>query len=249
VGKVSGKIGKTRTTLISIIQILGSEKHINNQEFGLYEPTNRLYMITEKRLKIFEVFAKKPFAEYTRKEIKKESKEKSNNALALAINLLKKEEVLIEKKIGKSGLLTLNLENDLTFYYLALCNNNRIPHNVKLALESLKKEICEDTPFYSISIFGSYAVGEQRKDSDLDVAVFIDAEEKRKQIEALANSAKLKSVLKMDVHVIPMVEMIEMLTNKEENVGKQIARKHIVIYNHTIFYEIIKEGMKHGFRA
>src|SRR3989338_3569477 len=164
-------------------------------------------MITGKQLRIFEVFAKKPFAEYTRKDVKKESKEKSNNVLALAINLLKKEQVLIERKIGKSGLLTLNLENDLTFYYLALCNNDRIPHNVKLALESLKKEISEDTPFYSIIIFGSYAVGEQRKDSDIDVAVFIDAEEKRKQIGALANSAKLKSILEMDIHVIPRPEM------------------------------------------
>ena len=205
-------------------------------------------MITEKQLKIFEVFAKKPFAEYTRKEVKKESKEKSNNALALVINLLKKEDVLIEKKVGKSGLLTLNLENEITFYYLALCNNNRIARNVKLALESLKKEISEETPFYSITIFGSYAVGEQRKDSDLDVAVFIDNENIRKLIEALANSAKLKSTLEMDIHVIPRSEMIEMLTNKEENLGKQIARKHLAAYNHRIFYEIIKEGIKHGFR-
>ena len=206
-------------------------------------------MITKKQLKIFEVIAKKPFAEYTRKEVKKESKEKSNNALALAINLLKKEEVLIERKIGKSGLLTLNLENDLAFYYLALCNNNRISYKVKLAVESLKKEISEDTPFYSIIIFGSYASGEQKKDSDLDVGVFIENEDKKKQIDALANSAKLKSVLEMDVHVIPKAEMIDMLTNKEENLGKQIARKHLAVYNHRIFYEIIKEGMKHGFRV
>lgn len=206
-------------------------------------------MITEKRLKIFEVFAKNPFAEYTRKEVKKESKDKSNNALNLTINSLKKEEVLIEKKIGKSGLLTLNLENDLTSYYLALCNNNRIIHNVKLTLEILKKEISEETPFYSIAIFGSYVVGEQKKDSDLDIAVFIDNEDKRKQIEALANSAKLKSVLEMDIQVIPRTEMIEMLTNKEENLGKQIARKHLAVYNHRIFYEIIKEGIKHGFRT
>ena len=81
-------------------------------------------MITEKQLKMFGVFAKKPFAEYTRKEIKKESKEKSNNAVALAINTLKKENVLLEKKIGKSGILALNLDNDATFYYLALCNNH-----------------------------------------------------------------------------------------------------------------------------
>ena len=32
-------------------------------------------MITKKQLKIFEVFAKKPFGEFTRKQIKKESKE------------------------------------------------------------------------------------------------------------------------------------------------------------------------------
>lgn len=206
-------------------------------------------MITKKQLKIFEAFAKKPFAEYTRKEIKKESKENSNNALALAINLLKKEEVLNEKKIGKSGILTLNLDNDLTFYYVALCNNNRIPHLAKLALEQIKKEITEDTPFYSIVIFGSYAISDQKKDSDMDIAIFIESEEKRKQIEASVNSAKLKSVPEMDVHVIPKSEMLEMLTNKEENLGKQIARKHLAVHNHRIFYEILKEGMKHGFRA
>jgi predicted nucleotidyltransferase len=205
-------------------------------------------MISEKQLKIFEIFAKKPFAEYTRKEVKAKSKEKSNNALALAINLLKKEEVLIEKKIGRSGLLNLNLENDATYYYIAISNNNRISNNIRSALEELKKEISEETPFYSIAIFGSYAVGEQKKDSDLDIAILIDNENIRKKIVALTNSAKLKSTLEMDIHVIPRSEMIEMLMNKEENLGKQIARKHLTIYNHRIFYEIIKEGITHGFR-
>lgn len=205
-------------------------------------------MITEKQLKIFEVFVKKPFAEYTRKQIKKESKEKSNNALALAINLLKKEEVLIEKKVGKSGLLTLNLNNDLTFHYIALCNNQRLSHLVKLSVKILKDEVDTETHFYSLVVFGSYAVGEQKQASDLDIAVFIEGEEKRKRIEAAINSGKLKAPLKIDAHVIPKAEMIEMLTNDEENLGKQIARKHLAIYNHQLFYEIIKEGMKHGFR-
>jgi len=205
-------------------------------------------MITEKQLRIFEVFAKKPFAEHARKEIKQESKEKSNNALLLAINLLKRENVLTEKKIGKSGLLTLNLNNDLTFYYIALCNNNRIPNTIRHDLEILKKEITEITPFYSIALFGSYAINRQKKESDLDIAVFIEDETKIKQIEASANSAQLKSSHEMDVHIIPMKEMLEMLVNEEENLGKQIARKHLTVHNHRIFYEIIKEGVKHGFR-
>jgi hypothetical protein len=42
--------------------------------------------------------------------------------------------------------------------------------------------------------------------------------------------------------------MIEMLLNDEENLGKQIARKHMNVYNHQIFYDILKEGIKNGFR-
>lgn len=205
-------------------------------------------MITEKQLKIFEVFAKKPFAEFTRKQIKKESKEKSNNTLALAINLMKKEGVLLEKKVGKSGLLTLNLNNDLTFQYIALCNNQRIGKAVKAAVARLKDDIGLITQFYSVVVFGSYSVNEQKESSDLDIAILIDGEEKRKHIEAAINSAKLKTLVEMDVHIIPKAEMIEMLTNNEENLGKQIARKHLAVHNHQIFYDIVKEGMKRGFR-
>jgi len=206
-------------------------------------------MITEKQLKMFGVFAKRPFGEFARKQIKKESKEKSNNALALAINSMKKQEVLLEKKVGKSGLLMLNLDNELTFHYIALCNYNRMDKAVKLSVARIKDEISLVTPFCSIVIFGSYAANEQKQTSDLDVAVLIENEEKRKRVEAAINSTKLKIPLEIDAHVIPKAEMVEMLTNDEENLGKQIARKHLAVHNHQIFYDIIKEGMKHGFRA
>ncbi|MBU1269485.1 MAG: nucleotidyltransferase domain-containing protein [Nanoarchaeota archaeon] len=205
-------------------------------------------MITATQLKIFDVLARKPFSKHTRKEIKKESKEKSNNTLALTINLLKKEEILLEEKIGKSGILTLNLENDLTYQYIALSNNNKLNALTKQSIEYLKKEISENTPFYSIVIFGSYALGKENKNSDIDIAIFIEDKKKQVYLEALANSAKLKSAIEMDIHIIPQTEMIEMLTNNEENLGKQIARKHLAIYNHKIFYDIIIGGIKRGFR-
>jgi len=206
-------------------------------------------MITKKQLKIFEVLVKRPFAEYSRTQIKTEAKEKSNNALARAINIFKAEEVLIEKKVGKSGLLTLNLNNNLTFNYIALCNELRLPHLAKQAIKILKGCIEENTHFYSLVVFGSYAFNEQKKNSDLDIAIFIENEEQRKKIEAAANSAKLKILVDADIQVIVKEEMIEMLTNKEENLGKQIARKHLAVYNHQIFYGLIKEGMERGFRA
>ena len=204
-------------------------------------------MLTEKQLKIFEVFAQKPFAEHTRNSIKNESKITSNNMLAAVLNSLKKEEVIIERKIGRSGIITLNLNNDRTFYYIALCNDKKMNKMTKQALYWLKKEI-DDTPFYSIVIFGSYAINQQKEKSDIDIGIFIESKEKRKEIEACATSAKLKILIEADTHVIPYTEMLEMLNNKHENLGKQIARKHLAAHNHRIFYEINKEGMNRGFR-
>lgn len=206
-------------------------------------------MLTKKQLKIFGVFVKKPFAELTIKQVKQESKEKSNNTLASAISRFKKEEIVIEKRVGKSGLLTLNIANDLTLHYLALANNQRIDKPVKTAIKRLKDEISGVTKFYSIVIFGSYAINNQKETSDLDIAVMVEQKEEMKYVESAINSAKLKILINIDVHVIPQKEFIEMLTNNEENLGKQIARKHLVVHNHAIFYELVKEGMRHGFNA
>ena len=56
-------------------------------------------MITRKQLSIFEVFVKKPFNEHTRNDIKRAAREKSNNALALALKQLKKERILGTSKV------------------------------------------------------------------------------------------------------------------------------------------------------
>ena len=198
---------------------------------------------------MFNVFARKPFGEFTRNQIKRESKEKSNNGLALAVDQLKKEGVVIEKKIGRSGLLMLELSNELTIAYISLANRLGIKGEVEAALLELKKEISSITPFYALVIFGSYAAGEQKKSSDLDIAVLIDGVEKRGKIEAAINSARLKVLLRIDAHVISGSEFIGMLTNDEENLGKQIARKHLVVHNQGIFYDIVGGGMKHGFHV
>lgn len=203
-------------------------------------------MITEKQLKIFAVL--KPYTQYTMKQIKELAKEKSNNAMTIAIKQFRKEGLLTEKKVGRSSLFALDLNSDLVYNYIGLANNGKIQNQVKVCLDILSKEILEQTPFFAMAVFGSYAAGKQKKDSDIDIAVFIEEQDKRKHVESLINSAKQKAPLELDVQVISRAEMIEMLTNKEENLGKQIARKHLAVYNHRIFYEIIKEGIERGFR-
>ena len=168
--------------------------------------------------------------------------------MALTINALKNEDVLIERKIGKSGLLFLNLTNTITYDYLHLSTNMILSNQIKSDLTLLTMGINDFNPFYSVVLFGSIVSGKQKKDSDLDIAIFIENNTQKKKVEAITNSIKLKSFCEMDVHVIPREEMLKMLNNSEENLGKQIARKHLSFYNNAIFYEILKEGIKNGFK-
>ena len=123
-----------------------------------------------------------------------------------------------------------------------------MPKQVLKSIKELEDSLDKHTFFYSIVIFGSYVSGEQKKDSDLDIAVFIEQEDKRKMVEAVFKSMELKSLIKVDGHVITKDEFLEMLKADYENLGKEIARKHLIIHNPSIFYSLIKEGIKHGFK-
>jgi len=138
-------------------------------------------MLTQIQLKLFEPLTRNLLKEYTIKEIKESSGEKSNNAIALALKKFKDENIVKERRIGRSLLYTLNTDNEVVFNYIQLINNYKLSKSVLRAIERIKEEVEKHTSFFSIVIFGSYAIGKQTKDSDLDVAVFIEDEKKRKE--------------------------------------------------------------------
>ena len=205
-------------------------------------------MLTNSQLRIFEPLTRNMLKEYSIKEIKEACGEKSNNALALALKKFKEENIVKERRVGRSLLYTLNIDNELVFNYIQLINTKNIPKQVLRAIEMIKEDVEKHTSFFSIIIFGSYAIGKQTKESDLDVAVFVEEENKRKIIESALKSSELKTPLKIHGHVISKDEFLEMLKVDEENLGKQIARKHLSIYNSHIFYSLLKKGVKNGFR-
>jgi len=205
-------------------------------------------MLTNSQLKIFEPLTRNMLKEYSIKEIKELSGEKSNNALSLALKKFKEENLIKERKVGKSLLYILNVDNELVFNYIQLINVKKLPKPALRAIERIKEDIDKHTSFFSIVIFGSYSIGKQTKYSDLDVAVFIEEESNRKIIESALKSSELKTPLQIHGHVISKDEFLEMLKVDEENLGKQIARKHLSIYNSHIFYSLLKKGVKNGFR-
>lgn len=205
-------------------------------------------MLTDSQLKIFEPLTRNILKEYSIKEIKEFCGERSNNALSLALKKFKEENLARERKVGRSLIYTLNIDNELVFNYVQLINAKKLSKFVLRAIERIKEDVEKHTSFFSIVVFGSYVIGKQTKGSDLDVAIFIEEESKRKIIESALKSSELKTPLKIHGHVISKDEFLEMLKVDEENLGKQIARKHLSIYNSHIFYSLLKKGIKNGFR-
>ncbi len=204
-------------------------------------------MLTPKQIKIFEAFLRKPYQELTYKEIKEYSKEKSNSIIQNAVVKFLAENLVKKREVGNILLYLLNLENSTVFSYFDILIKEKTPHLVKGSLKIIREEL-SDTEFISLVIFGSYAEGKQKETSDLDIAIFVNSAEDKKNCELSMRSAELKSILMIDAHIITKDEMLQMLKDKHENLGKQIAYKHLAVHNPMIFYSILKEGISNGFK-
>ena len=204
-------------------------------------------MLTPKQIKIFEAFLRKPHKELTYKEIKDYSKEKSNSIIQRATVKFLVEGLIKKRKVGNIILYSLNLENSTVFSYFDILIKEKIPNLVKSSLKITREEL-SNTEFMSLVIFGSYAEEKQKEKSDLDIAIFVNSAEEKKNCELSMKSAELKSILQIDAHIITKNEMLQMLKDKHENLGKQIAYKHLAIHNPMIFYSILQEGMNNGFK-
>lgn len=188
-----------------------------------------------------------PFKEITYREIKEFSNEKSNSIIQKAVSTFLEDGLIDRRKIGTTMLYKLKLENNTVFSYFDILQKEILPNSVKKSLETIKTEL-ERTGFISIVLFGSYAEGKQTQKSDLDIAVFVSSEEDKRTSELSLKSAELKAVLHIDYHVFTKDEMLQMLRDKHENLGKQIVYKHLAIHNPVIFYSIIQEGIDNGFK-
>lgn len=205
-------------------------------------------MITQKQIKIFSVFAKNAFKEYTFKELKAASNEKSHSVLQNAIAKFKREDIISEKKIGALKQYSLNFECEAVYGYLQVAFSNMLPPLAEKAVNMLKAEIEKYTSFYSLVVFGSHANQTNTEKSDLDLAILLPDKTQETNINICLNKIMNRSLVEIDAHIITQDDFLEMLYADYENLGKQIARKNMPVHNPAIFYGLIRRGVAHGFK-
>jgi|SRR3989344_2897587 len=202
-------------------------------------------MLTNKELRIMHLFRKNISASFTIREIMKRINTKSYNWTYNAVKDLEKEKIIILNKKGQSQLCTLNLEEQKTILYLSLLEelnalDKKLP-NLKKIIDLTNIEV------HTLIITGSYADNTFTEKSDMDLAVIIDKKEDRKWIlNKLSNEGSL-FIPNLHPYVFTKDEFLEMLKNKELNYGKEIIKKHLIIFGAQLYFKILREAIKYGY--
>jgi len=199
-------------------------------------------MLTGKQLAILEVFRKNLGKKLTFSEIKKQARINSNDFIQRVLAILAEESIITSEQVGRSIIYSINLTpRTLSYFSLIPFEIFKLPEKI---LNEIQKEVSKETSFFSLVVFGSYAKKQETKTSDIDIAIILENEKKINQIEAIVESLKLKSIPQLDIHLISVKDFEEMLNSEEENLGKEIARNHLVYSNPGIFYKLTKKWIQ-----
>jgi predicted nucleotidyltransferase len=198
---------------------------------------------------ILEPFTRQPWKALTFKEVKKLSNNKSDNYVHTTLKRLVKEKILNEQKIGNNiiyslckNIFALNIIGFISEYKANQVKH--LPHkNIQQILNKIK------TPFCSFIITGSYAKNKQKETSDVDMVIICD---NKQSPNAILSQIKLESELmvpEFHPYVFTQAEFYEMLINKEENYGKEIAKNNLIVTGGKEYYAILLEAIGHGFHG
>jgi len=173
----------------------------------------------------------------TIRQISKNLKADYKNTFQTLANI---QPLISKEKIGNSNLVKINLkpsqeiltvEEKRTTQFL---KNNKQLRLIKQDIENL------NYPFFIIAIFGSYVKKTHAKNSDIDLCIISDNEQKTKKL-----TSKLELLpIKLEIHNFTTEEFISMLQTKEGNIGKEIVKNNIILYGIENYYNLISKWMK-----
>ena len=208
--------------------------------------TSDAQMLTNETVKMLDAWKGDIFGELGISEIMKISRKKTKPWVFNALKHLTGSRLLVSKRKGNLDIYRLNLSNPLLMHALQYIDTQKsldFPY-LNILIETIEKIPLRN---YCLLVFGSYANGSQRKKSDLDIC-FLVGNGDEKKIRPHFSDIKLASTVEIDEHYITFDDFVKMLLREEENLAKQIFRNHKLFFNPDIYFKLIMEAHKNGFR-
>ena len=136
---------------------------------------------------------------------------------------------------GNIKLVSLNLKDSITKNYLILGERSESDYFLKKEpqFKVLKEELPKSS--YSLILFGSRAEGKGREKSDIDLCII------NKDGKKNVSFSKFELLFKVEINPIYLSnkEFKYMLKEEEQNLAKEIIKKHIILYGEEYFWNLI----------
>ena len=147
-------------------------------------------------------------------------------------------DILIIKNIGKSKIIRLDLEKPIVKSHLAIASEEEKREYIKK--QPIINKIASEIKINDIVVlFGSYATNTSTKISDIDLLIINNGGKRTISF----SKYELLYRIKINPLFVTKKEFRLMLKDKEENVGKQALRNHIILNNPEKFWELIINGI------
>ena len=146
--------------------------------------------------------------------------------------------LLIFQPVGKARVVQLNLAYTLLKSYLAISSDEEKEEFIQIN-PLIKKIAAEIDTKEVVVLFGSYARRKETEQSDIDLMII------NKKGEKSLSFSKYELLFKKKINPLFVTEkeFKLMLKEKEENVGKQVLKNHIILNNPEHFWKMVLNGI------
>jgi len=159
--------------------------------------------------------------------------------------------VLKEKTIGKATACSLNLNSIITRKYLENISVSKTQEFLEKdavfgkmlgeLVENLRKSASDE--LLCTVLFGSYARGEQKESSDIDILIIASTFEVRERLERECGGIEYRHGVDIAPLITTASEFKKMLKSKQRMVAHEVQLDGMVLYGFEKYYQLLSEGI------
>lgn len=196
-------------------------------------------MLTNCEQKIMEVLLPQPFQVYSIRKIS----EKIKTSYALtheSIQSLIKKKLIKTKKIGNSLSCQPNLSAEPQLLAISsLIHSQKFLNKVRFGfvIDEIKDKL--NDMIYIMILFGSYAKGKAKKESDIDLLFVVQNEKDIEKTRKIVKSALSSTRIKVEFEVITTGWLIKMFEEKH-SVGREVLEGSIMLHGAEQYYTLVR---------
>jgi len=145
--------------------------------------------------------------------------------------------LIYKEKIGTNNLVEIKLKPSQEIYSIENKRTKEFLEKNK-SLKLIQNDIIKiNYPFFIVLIFGSYAKKENTKNSDIDICIISDNQEKTKELVSKLGILSLP----LEIQEFNIKEFESMLDKKENNLAKEIIKNNIILFGIENYYNLISK--------